>query len=80
MPQDWNYGTDRLGGASMGLDSGWRGFERYRLFFVSAMDFINYGANKTLVQGNERCLPNRGRRRVSSRRIVEPRRGPSTHR
>jgi hypothetical protein len=31
MPQDWNYGTERLGGASMVLDSGWRGFERYRL-------------------------------------------------
>jgi len=32
MPQDWNYGTDRLGGASMALDAGGRGFERYRLF------------------------------------------------
>ena len=31
MPQDWNYGTDRLGGASMGLGSRWRGFERYGL-------------------------------------------------
>ena len=31
MPQDWNYGTDRLGGASMALGSGWRGFERNRL-------------------------------------------------
>jgi hypothetical protein len=34
MPRDWNYGTDRLGGASMGLDSGWRGFERYRLWVL----------------------------------------------
>jgi hypothetical protein len=32
MPQDWNYGTDRVGGASMALGSGWRGFERYGLF------------------------------------------------
>ena len=31
MPQDWNYGTDRLGGASMAIGSGWRGFERYGL-------------------------------------------------
>jgi hypothetical protein len=27
MPQDWNYGTDRLGGASMALGSRGRGFE-----------------------------------------------------
>jgi hypothetical protein len=31
MPQDWNYGTDRLGGASMALGFGGC-FERYRLF------------------------------------------------
>jgi hypothetical protein len=31
MPKDWNYGTDRLGGASVALGSGWRGFERYGL-------------------------------------------------
>jgi hypothetical protein len=31
MPQDWNYGTGRLGGASMALNSGGRGFERYGL-------------------------------------------------
>ena len=39
MPQDWNYGTDRLGGASMALNSGGRGFERYRL--VSPVDWVH---------------------------------------
>ena len=31
MPQDWNYGTDRLGNASMGTGTEWRDSERYRL-------------------------------------------------
>jgi hypothetical protein len=31
MPQAWNYGTDRLDGASVALGSGGRGFERYGL-------------------------------------------------
>ena len=31
MPQDWNYGTDRLGNASIGHWYGWRDSERYGL-------------------------------------------------
>jgi len=31
MPQDWNYGTDRLGNASVGTGTEWRDSERYRL-------------------------------------------------
>jgi hypothetical protein len=40
MPQDWNYGTDRLGGASMALGSGGRGFERYRLLTAVGFQLI----------------------------------------
>jgi len=39
MPQDWNYGTDRLGGASMALGSFGGGFERYRLFSTLMQDW-----------------------------------------
>ena len=31
MPQDWNYGTDRLGNCKHGTRCGWEGFERYGL-------------------------------------------------
>jgi hypothetical protein len=31
MPQDWNYGTDRLRDASMGTGTEWRDSDRFRL-------------------------------------------------
>ena len=39
MPQDWNYGTDRLGGANMALNSGGRGFERFYRHLFSSVEF-----------------------------------------
>ena len=52
MPQDWNYGTDRLGDASMALGSGWRGFERYRLLSTVIVSHLSGGAKGKLPDGS----------------------------
>ena len=56
MPQDWNYGTERLGGASMALGSGRRGFERYGLFSTTVREPCYTGASRLSCSGeNSAC-------------------------
>ena len=80
MPQDRNYGTDRLGGASMALGSGWRGFERYRLVTTSTFLATDIEGDHNLQMAQLRPIgialrrrfsapSSRGGRKLSAKRI-----------